>query len=79
MDDASAAALNAARLFQFKGEFEQLGVECLSDFNLILPRDLERMRMNVIHKRKFVAAFWSGGGDACLAADPHSPHDDSAL
>jgi hypothetical protein len=79
IDDASAAALNAARLFQFKGEFEQLGVECLSDFNLIRPRDLERMKMNVIHKRRFVAAFRSGGGDACLAADPHSLRDDSAL
>jgi hypothetical protein len=57
MDDASVAAINAARLFQVKGEFERLGVECLSDFNLIQPRDLERMKMNVIHKRRFVAAF----------------------
>jgi hypothetical protein len=79
MVDASAAALNAARLFQFKGKFERLGVEYLSDFNLIQPRDLERMKMNVIHKRRFVAAFRSGGGDACLAADPQSLRDNSAL
>jgi hypothetical protein len=79
MDGASAAALNAARLFQVKGEFERLVVECLSDFNLIQRRNLERMKMNVIYKRRFVAAFRSGGGDACLAAYPHSLRDDSAL
>jgi hypothetical protein len=79
MDDASAPAINADRLFQFKGKFERLGVECVSDFNLIQPRNLERMKMNVIHKRRFVAVFRSGGGDACLAADPHSLRDDIAL
>jgi hypothetical protein len=78
-DDASAAAINAARLLQFKGKFERLGVECLSDFNLIQPRDLERMKMNVIHKRRFVAAYRSGGGDACLAADPHCLRDNIVL
>jgi hypothetical protein len=61
-------------LFQFKGKFERLRVECLSDFTLIQPRDQERMKMkmNAFHKRRIVAAFRSGGGDACLAADPHS-------
>jgi hypothetical protein len=78
MDDVSATALNAAHLFQFKGEFERLGVEYLSDFNLIQPHDLERMEMNVIHKRRFVAALRSGGGDAYLPAHPLSLRDDSA-
>jgi hypothetical protein len=37
------------------------------------------MKMNVIHKRRFVSAFRSGAADACLAADLHSLRNDSAL
>jgi hypothetical protein len=37
------------------------------------------MKMNVIHKRGFVAAFRSGGSYACLVAYPHSLRDDCAI
>jgi hypothetical protein len=57
MNDDALKALERARLMQLSNDFKKLGVECADNFQLVQRRDLERMKMNHIQKRRFLVAF----------------------
>jgi hypothetical protein len=57
MNDDALKALERARLMQLSNDFKKLGVECADNFQLVQRRDLERMKMNHIQKRRFLDAF----------------------
>jgi hypothetical protein len=57
MNDDALKALERARLMQFSNDCEKLGVECADDFQLVQRRELARMKMNHIQKRRFLVAF----------------------